>query len=213
MRRVSLQQIALLLGRGASPAVKEQRTIVPRALGCAAGRAVQPPLSADLLGCVGRGVRIKILNRPFAMPRLDLECSRPTEPDGLVSGAISVGHSGAHQVAAAAHSFSIKIGVFLGLYPLASGHQQCLPPCRPLQHRLPIATSHPAATTGPTPGMASNLSPVSSPTTPPAVAPIPAPVPAPSARSSTPSRSRSMVAGPPIVFLAGLSEYPIIRIV
>ena len=68
-----------------------------------------------------------------------------------------------------------------------------------------VATSHPAATTGPTPGIASNPSPVSNPTTPPAVAPIPAPVPAPSARSSTPSRSRSTVAGPPVVLLEGFA--------
>ena len=107
---------------GASPAVKEQRTIVPRALGCAAGRSVQLPLSADLLGCVGRGVRIKILPTRLSPCRASISKvhGRPVQY-GLVSGAISVGHSGAHQRAAAAHSFSIKICVFLACTRLRQG--------------------------------------------------------------------------------------------
>jgi hypothetical protein len=82
---------------GASPAVKEQRTIVPRALGCAAGRSVQLPLSADLLGCVGRGVRIKILPTGLSPCRASISKvhGRPVQ-HGLVSSAVCVGHSRAH---------------------------------------------------------------------------------------------------------------------
>jgi hypothetical protein len=47
-----------------------------------------------------------------------------------------------------------------------------------------VATSHPAGTTGPTPGIANRPSPASSPAAPPRVAPTPAPVPAASLRSS-----------------------------
>ena len=56
-----------------------------------------------------------------------------------------------------------------------------------------VAASHPAATTGPSPGIASSPRPARRPAVPPMPAPIPAPFPALSARSSTPSRSRSLL--------------------
>src|ERR1700733_11710419 len=83
-------------------------------LPCAAGRAVQLPLSADLLGCVGRGLRIKILPTSLSPCRASISNvhGQPVQY-GLVSGAVCLGHSRAYQGAAAAHTLSIKICVFL----------------------------------------------------------------------------------------------------
>ena len=89
-------------------------TFMGRPLAWAAGGAIQLPLSADLLDCVWRGVRIKILPTGLSPCRASISKfhGRPVQYS-LVSGAISVGHSRAHQSAAVAHSLSIKICVFL----------------------------------------------------------------------------------------------------
>ena len=116
-----------------------------------------------------------------------------TVKGGFEPWTVRIRNARAHQGATAPELLRHTCGRLLRSCLPGSGRQNIPPAAPPAAAPAAVVANHPAATTGPTPGMASRPSPVSSPTIPPAVASMPTPVSAPSARSSRPSRSRSTV--------------------
>ena len=159
-------------------------------LGC-----VVPPVELALpphfIGTQGNSIRVEFT--PACLPiggttilNVDAETNRELphiEPVGFRNAR-------RYKRTSASNPFRVGMSVFFRDSHFVSAPTRP-PAVAPATAPAAVEANHPAATTGPRPGIASRPRPARRPAVPPTNAPMPAPPPAASARSSTPSRSRS----------------------